>query len=86
MSGDDRNSRVPALILGASDLSAAPVAGLIALGAIVAIAGHVVRSRKTVVAGIAILFVATLLLIAGAYVAYRSGGADPRPCDAPGGC
>ena len=77
---------MPAFILGASDLSAAPVAALIALGAIIAIAGHVVRSRKIVIAGIAILFVATVLMIAGAYVAYRGGGADPRPCDAPGGC
>jgi len=77
---------MPALIFGAADLSAAPVAALIAFGAVVAIAGHVARSRKTVVAGIAILFVGTLLMLAGAYLSYRGDGADPRPCNAPGGC
>lgn len=75
-----------ASIHAASDLSAAPVAALIALGVIVGIAGHIARSRRTVVTGIAILFVATALLIAGAYVAYTDDPADPRPCDAPGGC
>jgi hypothetical protein len=77
---------VAAFTFGASDLSAAPVAVLIAFGAIVGIAGHAVGSRKTVVVGIAILFVATALLIAGAYVSFQGDGADPRPCDAPGGC
>lgn len=75
-----------AFIVGASDLSAAPVAALIASGAIIGIAGHLTGSRRTVVAGIAILFLATALLIVGAYLSYQGGGADPRPCSAPGGC
>ena len=75
-----------ACILGASDLSAAPVAALIAAGAIIGIAGHLAGSRRTVVAGLAILFIATALLIAGAYLSFHSDGADPRPCDVPGGC
>ncbi|HEX8156256.1 MAG TPA: hypothetical protein VF526_02620 [Solirubrobacteraceae bacterium] len=75
-----------AFILGVSDPSAAPVAALIAFGAIVGIAGHLAGSRKTVVVGIAILFVATALMIVGAYVSYQGGAEDPRPCHAPGGC
>ena len=77
---------MPALILGASVPSATPVALLIGLGVLVGIAGHLAGSRRAVVAGIAIVFVATALLIAGAYVAYRDDPVDPRRCDAPGGC
>lgn len=75
-----------ASILGTSDLSAAPVAALIAFGVVVGIAGHLTGSRKTVVTGIAILFIATALMIAGAYLSFQGERADPRPCDAPGGC
>jgi riboflavin transporter FmnP len=70
----------------ASVLASGPVVGLIALGVVIAIAGHLARSRPTVVAGIAMLFVATALLIAGAYAAYRHDPTDPRPCGAAGGC
>jgi sulfite exporter TauE/SafE len=73
-------------IVGASDLSAGPVAALIAVGVLVGLTGHLAGSRRAVVAGIAILFVATLLMIAGAYIAYRDDPTDPRRCDAPGGC
>ncbi|MGI9100611.1 MAG: hypothetical protein ACR2H2_19335 [Solirubrobacteraceae bacterium] len=75
-----------ALILGASDPSATPVALLIGLGVLVGIVGHLAGSRRTIVVGIAILFVATALLIAGAYISYRGDDVDPRRCDAPGGC
>jgi len=78
--------RVGAFLLGASDPSATPVAVLIAFGVIVGLAGHVARSRRTVIAGIAIVFVATALLLAGAYISYHDHGTDPRPCDAPAGC
>ncbi len=77
---------MPVPILGASDLSATPVALLLALGVLVGIAGHLAGSRRTVVAGLALLFVATALLLVGGYTAYRDDPADPRPCDAPGGC
>jgi hypothetical protein len=77
---------VAALILGASGPSATPVALLIGFGVLVAVVGHLAGSRRTVVAGIAILFAATALLIAGAYLSYSDDAADPRQCDAPGGC
>jgi hypothetical protein len=77
---------VAAHILGASGPSATPVVLLIGFGVLVAIVGHLAGSRRTVAVGIAILFVATALLIAGAYVSYRDDQVDPRQCDAPGGC
>ena len=77
---------MPAPLLGASDLSATPVALLIGFGVLVGIAGHLAGSRRTVAVGIAILFVATALLMLGAYSAFQDGSVDPRPCDAPGGC
>ncbi len=77
---------MPAPLLGTSDLSAAPVAMLIGFGVLVAIAGHLAGSRRTVVVGIAILFVATALLMIGGYLAFQDDPVDPRPCDAPGGC
>jgi hypothetical protein len=83
---DDRNSPVAVSVLGASGPSATPVALLIGLGVVVGIAGHLAGSRKTVVVGLAILFVATALLITGAYMSFSDSGVDPRPCDAPGGC
>ncbi len=75
-----------ATIIGASDLSATPVALLIGFGVLVGLVGHLAGSRRTVVAGIAILFAATALLLVGGYLAYRDDAVDPRPCDAPGGC
>ncbi|HVL31562.1 MAG TPA: hypothetical protein VM299_04950 [Solirubrobacteraceae bacterium] len=75
-----------AAILGASDPSAAPVVALIAAGVVIGVAGHLAGSRRTVVAGLAILFVASALLIVGAYVSFSGDGVDPRECDAPGGC
>lgn len=76
-----------AVILAASDLSAAPVAALIALGVLVGIGGHIGGSRKVAATGIAILFVATALMLVGAYAAYQDDTGDPRPkCDDPVGC
>jgi ABC-type siderophore export system fused ATPase/permease subunit len=77
---------VPTALLAASDLSATPVALLIGFGVLVAIVGHLASSRRTVVVGLAILFVATALLMVGGYLAFQDDPADPRPCDAPGGC
>ncbi len=77
---------MPDRILGVSDVASAPVALLIGLGAIVGIAGHLAGSRRTVVAGLTILFVSTALLIVVGYAAYRDDARDPRPCDAPVGC
>lgn len=75
-----------ATIVGASDLSATPVALLIGFGVFVGLVGHLAGSRRTVVVGIAILFIATALLLVGGYMAYQDDAVDPRPCDAPGGC
>ena len=72
--------------LGASDLSATPVALLIALGVVIGVVGHLAGSRRTVAVGIAVLFVATALLMVGGYLAFQDDPVDPRPCDAPGGC
>lgn len=72
--------------LGASDLSATPVALLIALGVVIGIVGHLAGSRRTVAVGIAVLFIATALLMIGGYLAFQDDPVDPRPCDAPGGC
>ena len=73
-------------ILAASDISATPVALLIGFGVFVALVGHLAGSRRTVGAGIAILFVATALLLVGGYIAYQDDPGDPRPCDAPRDC
>lgn len=77
---------MPAPSLGVSHLSATPVALLIGFGVLVGIAGHLAGSRRTVVAGIAILLIATALLMVGGYLAFRDDPGDPRPCDAPRGC
>ena len=72
--------------LGASELSATPVAVLIALGVVIGVTGHLAGSRRTVAVGIAVLFIATALLMIGGYLAFQDDPVDPRPCDAPGGC
>ena len=77
---------MPASLLGASDISATPVVVLMALAVLVAVAGHLAGSRRTVVVGIALLFIATALLMVGGYLAFQDDPSDPRPCDAPGGC
>jgi hypothetical protein len=76
---------VLATVLAASDVPAAPVVALMGIGVLVAIGGHITRSRRTAALGIAILFVATALMIIGAYVAFEDDSVDPRPRDAPGG-
>lgn len=77
---------MPGPSLAGTDLSATPVALLIGFGVLVAIVGHLAGSRRTAGVGIAILFVATALLLVGGYIAYRDDPGDPRPCDAPRGC
>lgn len=73
-------------VLGASGPSATPVALLIGCGVLIGIVGHLAGSRRTVATGIAIVFIGTALLIAGAYMSYSDNDVDPRPCDAPGSC
>ncbi len=74
------------VFVAASAVSPGIVAALIGLGVLVAIGGHLAGSRRTVVAGLAILFAASALMIAGGYLAYRDDPKDPRPCAEPGTC
>jgi hypothetical protein len=78
--------RVALLVLAATAPSSGLVAALIGLGAVVAVAGHLAGSRRTVVAGIAILFAASILMIVGGYAAYHDDPRDPRPCAQAGTC
>ncbi len=69
-----------ALVIAASgDVPAAPVLGLMAMGVVVAIMGHIARSPRVVATGIAILFLATLLMILGGLAAFQGDETDPRP-------
>jgi hypothetical protein len=63
----------------ASTVSAAPVLVLMAVGILVAIAGHVVRSPRVVGAGLALVFLATALMFLGGLVAFQGDERDPRP-------
>lgn len=67
------------LFVAASDLPAAPVVGLMAAGVLIALYGHAAKSRRTVIVGLGLLFLATALLVAGAYVAFEGDQDDPRP-------
>ena len=77
---------MPLLVLAATAPSSGLVAAVIGLGVVVAIAGHLAGSRRTVVTGIAILFAGSILMIAGGYLAYRDDPRDPRPCAEAGTC
>jgi type IV secretory pathway TrbD component len=73
-----------ALILVATEVPAAPVVGVMTLGVVVALVGHVARSYRVVGIGIAILFLATAAMVVGAYVSYHGDETDPRPVKPPG--
>jgi hypothetical protein len=60
------------LILGA--LSAPPIYALMAFGFVLAVMGHIFRDQRIVGLGIAILFIATALLLLGAYQSYQDHG------------
>jgi hypothetical protein len=77
---------VALLVLAATALPAVAVAALVGAAALLAIAGHLAGSRRIAVAGIAILFAASLLMIVGGYLAYRDDPSDPRPCAQAGTC
>ncbi len=61
------------------------VLAIMALGVLVALAGHVARSRFVVAVGVGLIFLATAMMLVGAFLDYRGDGSDPRPRDAPGG-
>ncbi len=64
--------------LAASQIPAAPVVGLMAMGVVVAIVGHATRDKRVQAAGIGLLFLATVLMVALGYVAYVGDEVDPR--------
>ncbi len=66
-------------LLAASDVPAAPVLILMFGGVAVAIFGHLYGSRFVVGCGIFVLFLATIAMVVGGYVAYNDDPADPRP-------
>jgi hypothetical protein len=67
------------MLLAQSDtLPAAPILAMMAIGVLIAIGGHVYRSRAVVATGLLILFVATAAMVVGGYLAYNGGDTDPR--------
>jgi hypothetical protein len=60
-------------------LPAAPVLAMMALGVVVATYGHAAHSYRIVTVGLTFLFLATALMLVGAYVSYKRGETDPRP-------
>ena len=65
---------LPLVIYRLAALSSTPVYALMAFGFAVAVGGHVVRDMRIVAIGIAVLFVATALLLLGAYQDYQDRG------------
>ena len=72
-----------ALVL-AVQIPAAPVVGLMTLGVVVALVGHISRAPKLVGVGLAVLFLATAAMVLGAYISFQGDQNDPRPARAPG--
>jgi hypothetical protein len=67
------------LVLAMSDIPAAPVVGMMTLGVVIALVGHMAKSYRVVAVGLAILFVATALMVVVGLAAYNDDPADPRP-------
>lgn len=60
------------------DIPVAPVLILMALGILIAIAGHLSGSRTVVGMGLFVVFLATAAMIVGGFVAFKQGDTDPR--------
>ena len=60
------------MILGA--ISATPIYALMACSVVLTLMGHIFKDQKIVGIGIALLFLATALLILGAYDSYQDSG------------
>lgn len=61
------------------------VVAIMALGVLVALTGHVARSRFVVAVGVGLIFLATAVMVVGAFLDYQGDGSDPRPRGTPGG-
>jgi len=57
-----------------ADIASTPVYALMAFGVTLAAMGHLFGDRRIVAIGLAVLFLATGLLLAGAYQAYDEQG------------
>ncbi len=69
-------------VLAAGEIPAAPVVAVMAFGIVMAIVGHISKRNLLVGLGIGILFLATVAMVALAYVEYQGGTTfDPRPKD-----
>ena len=66
-------------LLAASDVPAAPVLILMLVGVGVAIFGHLYGSKFVVGFGIFVVFLATVAMVVGGYIAYNDDPGDPRP-------
>jgi hypothetical protein len=64
-------------------IPAAPVLGLMTLGIVIAIAGHTAKNSRVAAIGLAILFLATALMMAGGFSAFQGDETDPRPVKDP---
>ena len=73
-------------MLAATSIPAAPVVGLMTVGVLVAIFGHITKIRGAVVLGLAVLFLATAAMMLFAFIAYDNPDAnrDVRPSGDPG--
>jgi len=68
-------------LLATSEIPAAPVLGLMVLGVVTALAGHIVSDRRIVGVGIGVLFLATLLMVVFAFAAFQGDDtASDRAC------
>ena len=66
-------------LAAASSIPAAPVVGLMTLGVVLSIVGHMAKNPRIVAVGLAVLFVATAVMILGAFFAFQGDEVDPRP-------
>ncbi len=67
-------------MIAASQPPVPAILALMGIGVLVAIAGHVTKLRWLVITGLALLFLATAGMFAGAFVSYQDhGDPDPRP-------
>ena len=67
------------LVLAMSDIPAAPVIGMMTLGVVIALVGHMSKSYRVVAVGLALLFIATALMVVVGLAAYNQDPSDPRP-------
>ena len=70
-------------LAASSSIPAAPVVGLMTFGVVMAIVGHMSKNPRIVGLGIAMLFLATALMIFGAFLAFQGDEVDPRKPDDP---